>query len=683
MTFCGNDISGRGRRSLQLLGAFALVVGLAGIADATTAPLDTLRETGADAEPLYAPAAMDISRKLLPDVGATIVPQDKTPSRPPRLDDPLAGAWRFHKVRRAAAAGNAAGIDENLQAALDAAPGRVDFRWWQTLHAVRSFDTATLVRSLPRSLRAVLEAPLSRYRFLAAGHQAAILFIGFFWSVWALAMLAANWRHLAHDLSARIFRDRRHPARGGLPILIPLVLLGLYPGWYGFLAALSAPLLVVGRGRARTLLAATWIAALLIVFPAWPPLRLAAPALDPDSETVLLDQSAIMHPNGAQRAALTERLTTVVDPGRQARLQTALAIQEARRGRYVRSNELFAAVLAHEPDNFPALVGTANNTYFLGHLDRAMARYEDAALLHPQRGEIPYNLAQVYFKKLFVPEASAALDRARSLGFETPAVGDAASTAGYAPVIYPGMSATQLEASCRFEAPRYPNLVTISSWRYLLGVPPVPPLALVGLPLLLALLVIFISKRQHDPRACENCGVPLCRSCCKVRDNAWLCAACGETTDRARSDMILSTLMKNRSRDEGLARSTRILRLGRLLPGAGHLVTGHVTAAWFRLSLMAGGFFLLTGAWCFDPGAGWMTPGLLLDVETIHPVWLPLPAALWPGWTATPVLIGMTLLVVAWFIALLDGPGLRRGVQDRHTLVPAVTARGSASAEAH
>jgi len=660
-------------------------MGLSGTLNAATAPLDTLREAGTDTEeqdPRYAPAAIDISRKLLPDVGATIVPRDRTPSRPPRLDDPLAGAWRFHAARRAAADGNTAGINENLQAALDASPGRVDYRLYQTLHAVRSFDTATLVRALPRSLRAVLSAPLSRYRFIAAAHQAAILLVGIFWTAWVLALLAATWRFLAHDLSARIFRDRRHLARGALPILIPLVLLGLYPGWYGFLAALSVPLLVVSRGRARLVLAATWITALSLVFPAWPALRMAAPALDPDSETVLLDQSAVMHPNREQQAVLVERLATVEDPERKSRLQTALAIQEARRGRYARSNELFGAVLAQEPDNFPALVGTANNTYFQGHLDESVSRYKDASHRHPNRGEIHYNLAQVYFKKLFVPEASAALAQARNLGFEAPAVGDIAMSAGYAPVVYPGMSASQLEASCRFEAHLYPALVTVSSWRNLLGVPPIPPLALVGLPLLLALLAISMSNKQQDPRECENCGVPLCRSCCKVRDNAWMCAACGETADRARSDMILATLLKNRSRDEGLARSARVLRLGRLLPGAGHLATDRVGGAWLRLSMLAGGLFLLTGAWCFHPDSGWLTPGLLLDIETIHPVWLPLPSSLWPGWTALPLLAGATLLAATWLIALLDGPGLKRGLQDRHSLAPATTTRSEIGAEA-
>lgn len=679
MSAAGQNQSPSRIRGVALAVLCCLLLGTVEAA-ASEAPLDTLRETSAEADPAplgMTEADLGFSRKLLPDPVATTLQKSTTPDRPPRLDDPLAGAWNFHMARRAAAAGNQDDLTRNLEAALDAAPGRADYRWLQTVQAVKRFDTAGLVRALPAGVRSLLASPLDRARFLTLLHQAALLLVGFFWSALVAGLWLATWRYLSHDLAARIFRDRRHLVRTALPLLVPLVLICLKPGWFGFLAAMSVPLLVAARGRARALLAATWLAALVLVFPAWPALRLAAPALDPESETVLLDRAAVMPPAARYLAPLRERLATAEDPERRSRLQTALGIQVARGGRYTASNELFAAVLKHDPDNFPALVGTANNTYFLGRLDNAVGRYEAAAALHPNRGEIPYNLAQVFFKKLFVPEATAALDRARSLGFVAPAAGDDV-IAGFAPVVYPGLTAHQVTASLREEAGLYPTLVTVSSWRRLLGVQPVPTLALVGVPLLLALLLISVSRRQQDPRECENCGVPLCRSCCKVRDAAWLCAACGETADRARSDMILATLLKNRSRDEGLARTARIVRNGRLVPGAGHLASGHLAAAWFRLSLVAVGLFLITAAWSFDPGGGWATPGLALDTELVHPRWLPLPAGMWQGWASLEVLVGGALLALAWLIALLDGPGLKRGLQDRHSLVPAAAARRAA-----
>ncbi|HPF71637.1 MAG TPA: hypothetical protein PLQ13_13255, partial [Candidatus Krumholzibacteria bacterium] len=613
---------------LVILGAAGLALAVAGPpapARAASAPLDTLREAAADSarDARYAPAAIDISRKRLPEVSATVVPQSAAPSRPPRLDDPTAGAWAILQARRAASSGDAGAMGQSLAAAVDADPSRAEYRLWSSLHAVRGFDTTALVKMLPGSLRDVASSPIARARFAAAGHQGALLAVGVFWSVLAAALLLASWRNLSHDLSARVFRDRRHRLHGWLPLLVVLLLVALKPGWFGFLALISVPLLVVNRGKARGLLAATWATTLLLVIPNWPALRLAAPALDPDSEVTLLDQSCVQNPDAAVIADLRQRIESADDPARRARLTVALAVQEARRGRYTASNELFAQVLAVEPDNEPALVGTANNVYYLGRLEESIRRYEDAARRHPRRGEIPYNLAQVYFKKLFVPEATAALERSRALGFVAPGTHQSERPEAYAAVIYPGLTDAALTEACRAEAGLYPPLVTITSWRRQLGVPGLPLVALLGAPLLLAVLVIGTSKRQQDPRGCENCGVPLCRTCCKVRDGAWLCAACGETADRARSDMILATLLKNRSRDEGLARNARIVRLGHLLPGAGHLAAGRVGHAWFRLSLLAAGLVLLLEGWIFAPTGAWTTPGLLLDGELVHPLWLP------------------------------------------------------------
>ncbi len=116
------------------------------------------------------------------------------------------------------------------------------------------------------------------------------------------------------------------------------------------------------------------------------------------------------------------------------------------------------------------------------------------------------------------------------------------------------------------------------------------------------------------------------------------------------------------------------------MPGAGHLATGHFWAGWLRLSLVAAGLFLVFGAWAFDPGSELATPGLQLTQEVINQVWFPLPANLWPGWSGLTVLSGVALLVIAWITALLDGPGLRRGISDRYSLAPTSGARDSVSA---
>jgi tetratricopeptide (TPR) repeat protein len=641
---------------------------------ATPAPLDTLMEFGAEAEefdPRYAGADLNISRKLLPEAQATTIENARSPKMPPRLDDPLAGAWRFHLARQAAMSDNPAGVAKNLAAAIEASPGHPRYQWWQSVQAIKSMDTATLFRVLPTSVRALLNSPVGRGHFIVALHQGVTLLNGFFWMVLVSGLYLAWWRTMAHDMGATILKDPKHQPRFLLPFLLPAVLLLFKPGLFGFLAIMSIPLLVHARGKVRFLLLATWIMALVMAFPGWPVLRSAVPTIDPTSEVTLLDRACTLPPSGGLIKELKSRIATSEDQSRTNRLTTALAIQEARRGHYQESSRLFRKVLATEENNFPAMVGVANNTYYRGHMDSAAKAYSKIALAHPKRGEASYNLAQVYFKKLFVPEATEAMDQARSLGF-IPSFSTKGTTRhrGYTPVVYPPLTNQAMKEACRYEAPNYPPLVILSSWRHLLGSPPLPLYILVGGPLLLALFLIMWWNRQNDPTQCENCGIPLCHDCCKVHDGAHLCAGCGETAERSRSDMVLSTLLKNRSREQGMALSNRVIKVGRLLPGAGHLASGHFRAAFIRLTILSLGLFLLLSGWAFDLGSDWASPGLMLPGETLHPKWVPMPAAMWPGWNGSSVLLGAGLIALSWIIAFLDGPGLRRGIPDRYSLAP-------------
>jgi len=668
-------------RNLGLSLALLTLLAGAGGAVAADAPLDTLREASdpnAAPDPRYSGASIDISRKLLPEVTASTVPVSKSPKQPPRLDDPVTGTYRYHLARQAAVAGNVDGINTHMRAALTASPDQPRYQWWQSAQAAKRFDTATLAKALPASFRSMIDSPIGRGPFVIAAHQTILLATALFWTVLVGTVYLGWWRNIAHDFSATLLKNPKHTPRLLLPALLPLLVLAFKPGWLGLLAVLSVPLLIQTRGRLRGLLLATWLLMLGLVFPAWPALRMAVPTIDPDSEVTLLDQAMRLPPSAHLTSQLNTRLGETQDPDRINRLTVALAIQKARRGNYQASSKLFTKVLKTDPTNFAAMVGRANNVYYLGRMDDAAQAYAQAAEAYPRRGEIPYNVAQVYFKKLFVPEAGEALEKARALGFSPLAVDDKPTRrGGYSAVVYPSMTAAEMSAACRFEAAAYPPLVTISTWRWLLGAPPLPLYILVGAPFLLALVLVMWWSRQNDPRECENCGAPLCGSCCKVKDTAWLCAGCSETAERSKSDMVLATLLKNKSRAEGMAHVNRILRLGRVMPGAGHLATNHFWAGWLRISLVAAGLFLIFAAWAFDPGSELATPGLQLDVESIHRLWFPMPVTLWPGWNSLTVLVGASLLALAWLIAFLDGPGLRRGITDRYSLAPTSGTRES------
>jgi len=638
------------------------------------APLDTLRSTAATADeidPRYLGSDIDITRKELPDVQATVVPKTKQPRKPPRLKHPLSGQWYFQEARLAAKLGDRNAARENIKKALAIDPENHRFQWWQATQALQTLDTPTLISSLPKILHTLLASPIARGHLIVPLHQGSILLVAWFWTLLVAAIYLAWWKNIAHDLGAMIFRDRSHRLRLWLPILVPLAFAALRPGWLGFLALMSVPLLIQTRKKLRFLLASTWIATLLMVFPAWPVLHLAPPAIDPNSEVTLLADACLLEPSGSISSRLREKLSTANNADRKARLQVALGIQEARRGRFTASDKLFKKVLQHAPDNFAAQMGLANNTYYRGHLDQALSRYQQSLTVHPGQGEISYNMAQVYFKKLFIPEATAALEESRLQGFYAPTHMDkSTSRQGYSPVIYPGLSNADLSQACAFEAENYPPLVTISSWQTFLGSPPLPLFLVLMVPLLLAVVLILWWSHQNDPRECENCGATLCRDCCRVRDAAWLCPACGETAARSRSDVVLATLLKNRSRDEGMMHTQRVVRLGRILPGAGHLASNRFMAGWMRISMAAWGFFLISAGWIFDSGAQWKSPGMILPPESFNPLWLPLPRDMWTGWTSLPVLVGAGLLLAVGVIALLDEQNLRQGIPERFSWAP-------------
>ncbi len=609
---------------------------------------------------------LDISRRNLPEVSTTVIPRQVPPAVPPRLDDPDTGDRLFRTARHAAAAGEDDTAERSIRAALAARPGDSRLPLWQVMRGLRERDAGAVVWHLPGALRAVLADPLATPRLVIQAHQGAVLMVAVFWTVLVAAGLLAWWRSLAHDLSALLYRDPTHRLRLVTPLLIVVLVLLLRPGWLGALAVLSVPLLLQARGRCRHLLLGTWLVALLLTFPNLPPVRSCLPVMDPASETSLLVQASRDDASGAVITSLRERLGQAEEPARRQRLRLALALQEARRGRFTASSEHFGAVLAERPDEVVAVVGLANNAYYASRFDQALAGYHRARELAPHRGEVPYNQAQVYFKKLFVPEAGEALEDARTLGFQAGALQTEAPRRGeFSAVAYLDLSRSDLRASAFAESGHYPPLAHLAAWSTFLGAPPLPLFILLAGLLGVAMVLAFWGGLQDDLRQCDSCGMEICRGCATAREGNELCHDCAETAARSRSEMVLATLLKNRSRSVGLATTDRLVRLAQVMPGAAHLALGETGKAWGRLAVLAVALFLIAFGWAFDPAAAWETPGLVLAEETVHPLWAPLPAAAWPGPLGWPVLPGLILLGAIYAVALTDGVRLRHQLPER------------------
>ncbi|MFH1843147.1 MAG: tetratricopeptide repeat protein [bacterium] len=608
----------------------------------------------------WEPQDLNISRKVIPDVQATTLPKAAAPRRPPRLANPVDGAYQFHLAQKALASGNYELAHQKASSAASAYPGQSQYHWWQSMLNLRRLDPPNLLIALPDAVRASLADPLVRKRSLLLGHQASILYIALLWSLLVLAYLFWFWRQICHALVGFLFRERRHRLRSWLGLMLPLAVVLLRPGWIGGLALLSVPLFLQARGRQCVPLLVPWVLALLFFFPSWSFLQQAMPSIDPLSETSLLVAATQMPPSAHRTADIEQRLSQCLNPSRQIRLQLSLAIQEARNGNYQRSSQLFQRILDRDPQHVAAWIGLANNTYYLGQYDAAVHQYLAARKLAPEVGETSYNLAQVYFKKLFLPEAEEALKQARARGFDPPAWEDQTGEAnGFSPVVYLGHTDDEIQTSCRWEAHRYPLQAHLAGWRFWFGSPPLRLFDLLAVSLALTLMLAWWQRRRPAHQFCQNCGWVICATCGQVRDSAWLCSTCAETADRAKSELVQATLLKNRSRSLEIVRIARRSLMGRLLPGAGHYPTGHLYGASIRLILLAGGLFMALFGWAFDLSTHWRSPGLLLAEETIHPLWYPLPLAAWPGFGAWQVLVGVGVIVALYVLAQLDGANLR------------------------
>jgi tetratricopeptide (TPR) repeat protein len=626
--------------------------------DPGNAWLDTI--PAAETTTSWPTGVLEISRKVLPDVQATTLPEMAAPAQPPRLGDPVDGAYQFHLAQKALMSGNLELASEKARSAALADPDQPRYRWWLSGLTLRRFDPASLLDVLPTAIRATLEHPIDRKHLLLQGHLALLLYLALFWTLLAVAYLFRYWQDLGHDLSALAFRSRLHRVRPGLPLLLPVMVILLRPGWLVGLALLSVPLLVKARGKAAIPLLAVWLFVTLLCIPGWPALQNAVPAVDPASETTLLAEAGHQPASPYLAAALKQALAEARDPARRTRLRMALGLQTALRGDYEESNRLFQAVLSQQPQHVGAHVGLANNTYYMGRFDTAVQEYLTAQQLAPASGEIPYNLAQTYFRKLFVPEAEEALRRSRELGFDPPAWQDPTGDAnGFSPVIYMGPSDAEIEASSRWEAGRYPRLAHLAAWEPWLGAPPLPLWAVLGGSLLAAAVFAYWRIRLGHPRACASCGCAICARCGEMHEAVWLCAICAETAGRAKSDMVRATLLKNRSRSLEFGRASRRRTMGRLLPGSGLLAAGEPWGGCLRLALLASALFLLLFSWAFDLTSRWEVPSLLLPEEAVHPFWFPLPAAAWPGFLAWPLLVGSVLFLSLFILAQVDGATLR------------------------
>jgi tetratricopeptide (TPR) repeat protein len=478
----------------------------------------------------------------------------------------LAARSHYQQARQALDAGDREAASAQIQAALDADADFAPAHFSRAkVRALRGDPTA--LGDWIEGIRASFVGYPAQARWAGNALLGLDLILGLtlLWVVFVLFLRYAPF--LRHQWAGRL--DPRAHARHANRWLWPVVALPLALGWglVPTLALLIPVLWLYGQTSVRVFLTLVvgWLA-LQGIAPG--PFGAVTAGLDPQSVPSLVARAGRETPHPALRAQIESALARHPES---EELLFAKGLHEARAGRFERSNESFLAYLARRPDDPLATANLANNHFYLGDIDRAVAGYQRAASLDATLGANYYNLSQAYLRKLFLKEGSAAMQQALRAGFDAQ------------------RQASPLPRGAVYYVPLDAARMWRLAWKYRDETPPylflAPVVGLVGTPvdhagwwlggsLMLAMLMGMGMRRDKLVFECANCGRLACRRCQGEHEGAVLCFGCAGTAARARSEVVLGTLLRNRRVEAELSFQSTLNRLNQWAFGSARIYNG-------------------------------------------------------------------------------------------------------------
>lgn len=401
--------------------------------------------------------------------------------------------------------------------------------------------------------------------------------------LWSTAVLSLRYLPFVHHRLAQRVLALDHRKRRAL-LLWPAVLapvVGLLAwGVIPWLAASVALIWVHGDRRPRLLLGTLLVLlSAQVLYPRAASTLLVA--IDPTRPAALVERAAYEPPSAnlleqvrAARQALPD------DPD----LLLAEGLLLARRGDFEESTRALLRNLEQRPDDVTSTNNLAANHFFLGDIERAVAGFQRAAALDSTRAAPYYNLSQAYMRKLYLKEGGAALQQSMRAGF---ALTEQVERLPRGAVYFLRPSLGDYWRMAWHDPVRISPFELLGAHAPWLGVPPhhVGPW-LVGI-LVGSIVLGLLVPRRRLVFECVNCGALACRHCRGEHEGAVLCQSCAGTARRAKSEMVLTTLLRNRRRDTESAYLRRLRRLDGWLLGAGALADGVRRRGLFSALLVA------------------------------------------------------------------------------------------------
>lgn len=443
------------------------------------------------------------------------------------------------------------------------------------------------------------------------------------WFLFSLVLRYLPFFH--HAVAARLdasgHAEHRYRALW-LPVMLPF---GLLAGLVPTLAMILPAVWLLTRRRSRVILGLLvgWFA-LQGLWPA--PFGSILLTLDPLATTTLAHRAFEDPPTETLLRDLRE--ASAARPG-DPRLHASLGLALSRAGKFEESNQSLLAALELESDAPRVLNNLAANHFYLGHVDRAVSGFQQAAALDGTLGAVHHNLSQAYIRKLFFKEAGTATQLALQNGFSAERRPD---TLPQGAAYYEWTPTAGLWQSAWEERGRVAPLDVLAPWSRWLGTPVDHIGWWLGIALLLSLVLGRLVSRAKVVFECANCADLACDRCHGEHEGIILCTACGATAKRARSEVVLRTLLRNRRHEAEGRFAKRVRGLNGFLFGLGNLYDGARPRGFLR------GIFLM---------------GLLVAAWHPHPFvadpWDPLPLTTW-SWIRIAALLGLAILAsTSWW----------------------------------
>jgi len=478
----------------------------------------------------------------------------------------LQARWEMRQGQVALDEGRRGEAREHLERAVELDRG-LEAAWFALarLH-LREADPLFLT-SWIAGVRAVLQHQSAQSLLLAQVLLRIDLVVGLA-LLWIMAVLLLRYLpFLQHHLRARLDRHGHTEGRGW--ILWPAVLAPFCLG-LGLVPVLCLGLLVIWlyAGRRERVLLGLLAGFFVVQGLAGGLFGTVLVGLDPTSEARLVERAWREKPSAGLIAQLGSAMER--DP-QDPELHLARGVVEARRGRFDASATLFQETLRLRPGDPRATNNLANDHYYRHDYDRAVAGYQQSATQDSTQGSTHYNLAQAYIKKLFFKEGGEYMQRASRHGFQLET--DAARLPAGA-VYYQAAGPERSWRLAFHERGRIAPLDLLARWQPVLGVPADHLAWWLLAALTASALASRLWRRDRLVFECGNCGRLACPACSGHHDGSMLCSGCHATAQRARSEVVLSTLLRNRRRSTESAFHTRVQRLNAWAFGAGELYNG-------------------------------------------------------------------------------------------------------------